>query len=55
MAWAEEAQALDTVKAIPRTPNIIESWAAELGLTHGAVSRHVATLEAWLGQPLFRR
>ena len=29
--------------------------AAELGLTHGAVSRHVATLEAWLGQPLFRR
>jgi DNA-binding transcriptional LysR family regulator len=31
------------------------SAAAELGLTHGAVSRHVATLEAWLGQPLFRR
>ena len=29
--------------------------AAELGLTHGAVSRHVATLEAWLGQTLFRR
>jgi DNA-binding transcriptional LysR family regulator len=29
--------------------------AAELGLTHGAVSRRVATLEAWLGQPLFRR
>jgi LysR family glycine cleavage system transcriptional activator len=29
--------------------------AAELGLTHGAVSRHVATLEAWIGQPLFRR
>jgi LysR family transcriptional regulator, glycine cleavage system transcriptional activator len=29
--------------------------AAELGLTHGAVSRHVATLEAWLGQQLFRR
>lgn len=29
--------------------------AAELGLTHGAVSRHVGTLEAWLGQPLFRR
>jgi DNA-binding transcriptional LysR family regulator len=29
--------------------------AAELGLTHGAVSRHVATLETWLGQKLFRR
>jgi DNA-binding transcriptional LysR family regulator len=29
--------------------------AAELGLTHGAVSRHVATLEAWLGQKLFRK
>jgi len=29
--------------------------AEELGLTHGAVSRHVATLEAWLGQKLFRR
>jgi len=29
--------------------------AEELGLTHGAVSRHVATLEVWLGQKLFRR
>jgi len=29
--------------------------AAELGLTHGAVSRQVAALEAWLGQKLFRR
>jgi LysR family glycine cleavage system transcriptional activator len=29
--------------------------ADELGLTHGAVSRHVATLEGWLGQTLFRR
>jgi DNA-binding transcriptional LysR family regulator len=29
--------------------------AAELGLTHGAVSRHIATLEAWLGQPLFAK
>jgi len=26
-----------------------------LGLTQSGVSRHVATLEAWLGQPLFRR
>ncbi|WP_206244602.1 LysR substrate-binding domain-containing protein [Novosphingobium terrae] len=29
--------------------------AQELGLTHGAVSRHIATLEHWLGQKLFRR
>ena len=27
----------------------------ELGLTHGAVSRQIATLEAWLGQRLFVR
>lgn len=29
--------------------------AQHLGLTQSGVSRHVATLEAWLGQPLFRR
>ncbi|KQP05816.1 LysR family transcriptional regulator [Methylobacterium sp. Leaf99] len=29
--------------------------AAELGLTHGAVSRQVAVLEAWFGQRLFVR
>ena len=29
--------------------------AAELRVTHGAVSRHVQALEAWLGQPLFER
>lgn len=29
--------------------------AKELGLTHGAISRQVALLEAWLGQTLFRR
>ena len=29
--------------------------ATELGLTHGAISRHIASLEAWLGQKLFRR
>jgi LysR family glycine cleavage system transcriptional activator len=29
--------------------------AAELGLTHGAVSRQIAALEAWLGQRLFAR
>jgi LysR family glycine cleavage system transcriptional activator len=29
--------------------------AAELHVTHGAVSRHVQLLEAWLGTPMFRR
>jgi LysR family transcriptional regulator, glycine cleavage system transcriptional activator len=29
--------------------------AAELSVTHGAVSRHVRALEAWLGTPLFER
>jgi LysR family glycine cleavage system transcriptional activator len=29
--------------------------AAELGVTHGAASRQVAQLEAWLGTPLFLR
>ncbi len=29
--------------------------AAELCVTHGAVSRHVQALEAWLGRPLFER
>jgi LysR family glycine cleavage system transcriptional activator len=29
--------------------------ALELGVTHGAVSRQVQALEAWLGKPLFRR
>ncbi|HTV90402.1 MAG TPA: LysR substrate-binding domain-containing protein [Stellaceae bacterium] len=29
--------------------------AAELGVTHGAVSRQISVLEAWLGTALFRR
>src|SRR5215471_17406244 len=29
--------------------------AAELHVTHGAVSRHVQVLENWLGVPMFRR
>ncbi|MFE1601045.1 transcriptional regulator GcvA [Methylobacterium sp. ID0610] len=29
--------------------------AAELRVTHGAVSRHIQALEAWLGVPLFER
>jgi len=31
------------------------SAAEELGLTHGAVSRHITALESWFGQRLFAR
>jgi DNA-binding transcriptional LysR family regulator len=37
-----------------RTGSYAEA-AAELGLTHGAVSRQIAALEGWLGQRLFAR
>ena len=36
-------------------PAAIVIAAAELGVTHGAVSRQIASLEEWLGQPLFVR
>src|SRR5262245_58196901 len=29
--------------------------AAELGVTHGAISKQVALLERWVGMPLFER
>ncbi|WP_034853534.1 LysR substrate-binding domain-containing protein [Inquilinus limosus] len=46
--------ALDTVCVVARQDSF--SAAAEaLGLTHGAVSRRVATVEAWLGTALFER
>lgn len=45
---------LDTVCVVARHDSF--SAAAEaLGLTHGAVSRRVATVEAWLGTALFER
>lgn len=33
----------------------LSAAAEELGITHGAVSRQIALLEDWLGQPLFMR
>ena len=33
----------------------LSAAAEELGITHGAVSRQIALLEQWLGQPLFTR
>jgi DNA-binding transcriptional LysR family regulator len=46
--------ALRILEVTARTGSYAEAG-AELGLTHGAVSRQIATLEAWLGQRLFVR
>ncbi len=46
--------ALRVFEIAARTGSYAEA-AAELGLTHGAVSRQIATLENWLGQRLFVR
>jgi DNA-binding transcriptional LysR family regulator len=44
--------ALRVFEVAARTNSYAEA-AVELGLTHGAVSRQIAILEAWLGQRLF--
>ncbi|MGY3232539.1 LysR family glycine cleavage system transcriptional activator [Luteibacter sp. HA06] len=44
--------ALRVFEVAARTGSYAEA-ATELGVTHGAVSRHVAGLEQWLGQTLF--
>lgn len=46
--------ALRVFEVAARTGSYAEA-ATELGLTHGAVSRQIAILEAWLGQRLFAR
>jgi DNA-binding transcriptional LysR family regulator len=46
--------ALRVFEVAARTNSYVEA-AAELGLTHGAVSRQIAILESWLGQRLFTR
>ncbi|WP_263262654.1 LysR substrate-binding domain-containing protein [Pseudomonas sp. RIT-PI-S] len=46
--------ALRIFEVAARTGSYAEA-AAELGLTHGAVSRQISTLEGWLGQRLFTR
>jgi DNA-binding transcriptional LysR family regulator len=46
--------ALRVFEVAARTNSYVEA-AAELGLTHGAVSRQIAILEGWLGQRLFIR
>ena len=46
--------ALRIFEVAARTGSYAEA-AAELGLTHGAVSRQIASLEDWLGQRLFVR
>jgi LysR family transcriptional regulator, glycine cleavage system transcriptional activator len=46
--------ALRVFEVAARTGSYSEAG-AELGLTHGAVSRQIAVLETWLGQRLFAR
>lgn len=46
--------ALRVFEVAARTGSYAEAG-AELGLTHGAVSRQIAALENWLGQRLFVR
>src|ERR1700712_349164 len=46
--------ALRVFEVAARTGSYAEAG-AELGLTHGAVSRQIAALERWLGQRLFAR
>jgi len=46
--------ALRVFEVAARTGSYAEA-AADLGLTHGAVSRQIGALEAWLGQRLFAR
>ena len=46
--------ALRVFEVAARTTSYAEA-AAELGLTHGAVSRQISILEGWLGQRLFVR
>ncbi len=47
-------RALQVFEAAARLESFTRA-AGELGLTQSAVSRQVATLEAWLGRPLFHR
>ena len=47
-------RALHIFETAARTGSYVAA-AAELGLTHGAVSRQIAVLERWLGQRLFTR
>lgn len=46
--------ALRIFEVAARTGSYAEA-AAQLGVTHGAVSQHIATLEGWLGQRLFAK
>ena len=46
--------ALRVFEVAARTESYAEA-AAQLGVTHGAVSRHISTLEGWLGRRLFIR
>lgn len=48
---------MDSLQAMLRSAELgsLSAAAEDLALTHGAVSRRIKGLEAWLGQPLFER
>lgn len=48
---------MDSLHAMLRSAELgsLSAAAEDLALTHGAVSRRIRGLEAWLGQPLFER
>lgn len=53
----ERLPPLDTLRAFEAAARLgsFTSAARELNLTHGAISRQIARLENWFGQPLFDR
>jgi len=46
--------ALRAFATASRTPSLTAA-AAELGVTHGAISKQISSLESWLGQRVFKR
>jgi LysR family glycine cleavage system transcriptional activator len=59
-AWTAKMRKLpplNAIKAFEAAARLVSftKAGAELGVTHGAISRQVALLENWLGVPLFRR
>ena len=41
--------------AVAARATSLTAAAAELGVTHGAISKQISSLEGWLGQRMFKR
>ena len=54
MQGIPSSEALQAMLSASQTGSL-SAAAEELGITHGAVSRRIQGLEAWLGQPIFER